>query len=404
MTLRFQTTKVLSGTLPPDPSIGSFGDVYFLYDVDANGVRTLKSVYGPKNSDGRVAWGAAVPVTGVPGPRGNAVLSGSGAPVAGAGADGDYYLDVASADYRLYGPRGADGSWGAGLALKGAKGDTGTAGKTILSGSGAPANTLGAVDDYYLDASSATHRLYGPKNATSNPWSASRDLKGPQGNPGPKGLNHRGAWSSAATYAVDDAATSNGSTWRAIRQNTNVSPAEGADWTLLAAKGADGAGAPPDASTTVKGVAFLAEAAVDPANPRVLVQNSSHLATHIQGLSLAWVSGSALTVASGSAWVPGLNRVLDVPNGVAKTGLVFTANTWYYLYLFDNAGTPDVEISTVAPAAPYRGSARIKGGATPDNTRRYLGAVRTDGAGAVRPFSHDGHFVRYFVGGGGTRS
>lgn len=110
-----------------------------------------------------------------------------------------------------------------------------------------------------------------------------------------------------------------------------------------------------------------------------------------------WVSGSALTLRSGAAWIPGLNRVLNLPSGIARTGLTFAANAWHYVYLFDNAGTPDFEISTVAPAAPYKGDARIKGGATPDNTRRFVMQFRTNGAATPAPirFRYEGDDVLY---------
>lgn len=54
------------------------------------------------------------------------------------------------------------------------------------------------------------------------------------------GLNLRGAWSNVATYQENDAVTRDGQTWGALRQNLNVIPVEGADWTLLAAKAGAG--------------------------------------------------------------------------------------------------------------------------------------------------------------------
>ena len=53
----------------------------------------------------------------------------------------------------------------------------------------------------------------------------------------PTTLVHRGAWSSATTYQLHDLVTSAGSVWRALRSNTNVTPVEGADWTLFVSKG-----------------------------------------------------------------------------------------------------------------------------------------------------------------------
>lgn len=54
-------------------------------------------------------------------------------------------------------------------------------------------------------------------------------------------FNFRGAWDSATNYEADDAVSDQGSSWLALRANTNVEPVEGDDWTLLAQKGDDGA-------------------------------------------------------------------------------------------------------------------------------------------------------------------
>lgn len=114
----------------------------------------------------------------------------------------------------------------------------------------------------------------------------------------------------------------------------------------------------------------------------------------IEGLELRWVSGSALTVTSGSAYVEALGRVVDVPSQIAKTSIGFAANTWHHVYLYLNSGTPDVEIVTTAPATPYSGNARSKTG---DTTRRYLGSVLTDSAGAIYNFRQNGDRVDWKV-------
>jgi hypothetical protein len=70
--------------------------------------------------------------------------------------------------------------------------------------------------------------------------------QGPQGIPGAqglqglRGLTWRGTWSGSSNYLADDAVQSNGSAWLARRANQNVTPAEGADWSLLAQKGDNG--------------------------------------------------------------------------------------------------------------------------------------------------------------------
>jgi hypothetical protein len=66
----------------------------------------------------------------------------------------------------------------------GTNGKNGTNGSTILSGSGAPPASTGAMGDFYLDIASDT--LYGPKSASGWP-STGTSLVGKQGASGPAG-------------------------------------------------------------------------------------------------------------------------------------------------------------------------------------------------------------------------
>jgi hypothetical protein len=113
---------------------------------------------------------------------------------------------------------------------------------------------------------------------------------------------------------------------------------------------------------------------------------------YIDGLRMTWVSGTAITVTSGAAYIPSLGRVVRANAAVAKAGLALTASTWYHVYLYLNAGVPDVELSATAPAAPYNGTARTKTG---DTSRRYVGSVMTDGSGNVLNFAMTGHRIFY---------
>ena len=54
---------------------------------------------------------------------------------------------------------------------------------SILSGSGAPLTTLGAIGDLYLDT--VAYQIYGPK--VSGGWGLPQSLKGPQGETGATG-------------------------------------------------------------------------------------------------------------------------------------------------------------------------------------------------------------------------
>lgn len=59
--------------------------------------------------------------------------------------------------------------------------------------------------------------------------------------PGGSSLTFRGPWDGATAYVMGDVVSDAGSSWAALAPNTNVTPTEGASWTLLAGKGADGA-------------------------------------------------------------------------------------------------------------------------------------------------------------------
>lgn len=103
------------------------------------------------------------------------------------------------------GPQGAPGAQGAqGPAgpqgSPGANGTNGTNGNTVLSGSGAPAASLGSVGDFYIDTD--FDDLYGPK--TSSGWGGPTSLKGADGSPWtaggvlPAGKTETGTWAASA--------------------------------------------------------------------------------------------------------------------------------------------------------------------------------------------------------------
>lgn len=117
---------------------------------------------------------------------------------------------------------------------------------------------------------------------------------------------------------------------------------------------------------------------------------------HILGLQTQWVSGTAITVSTGSAYIESLGYAVAVSSSIAKSGLALSASTWYHLYLYMNAGAPDVELSTTAPVA-YSGTARSKTG---DSSRRYLRSVRTDGSGLIYKDAQIGNKIWYLENAG----
>jgi len=54
------------------------------------------------------------------------------------------------------------------------------------------------------------------------------------------GLRFRGAWSSSASYVIDDVVVHNGSSYIALAATKNVQPPSAGKWTLMAAAGQDG--------------------------------------------------------------------------------------------------------------------------------------------------------------------
>ncbi|HLK30112.1 MAG TPA: hypothetical protein VKT28_16140 [Puia sp.] len=107
----------------------------------------------------------AIPSVGPAGPGNNVMYYASTCPDASAGSAGDFFLNTSQGI--LYGPKSVSG-WGLGLKMK----NSAAAESLILSGSGAPASTLGNTGDYYLDISNFV--LYGAKCADG--WGAPFNL------------------------------------------------------------------------------------------------------------------------------------------------------------------------------------------------------------------------------------
>lgn len=108
-------------------------------------------------------------------------------------------------------------------------------------------------------------------------------------------------------------------------------------------------------------------------------------ATHISGLQMTYVAPGSLRLSSGRAFVPGPGTIVGLAAAVTKSGLTLAPNSWNHVYIFLSGGAGDFEVVPAAPDAPYMGVARSKAG---DTSRRYVGSVRTDSAGGIKPFTH----------------
>jgi len=183
-------STIYSGNGAPATSVGKNGD-YYLDDNTGN-------LYGPKTASG---WGTPLSLkgsgstqgpagpqgpAGAAGTPGSKIYSGTGAPGASLGNNGDFYLDRQG--YLLYGPK-TNNAWGTPILLQGAQGiqgpqgPAGVPGSQVFSGNGAPSPSIGNTGDYYLDKS--TGNFYGPK--TTNGWGNPISLKGANGAQGPAG-------------------------------------------------------------------------------------------------------------------------------------------------------------------------------------------------------------------------
>ncbi|ROH93830.1 collagen-like protein [Stagnimonas aquatica] len=120
---------------------------------------SASTVAGPAGATGATGPAGPVGATGAVGPMG---ATGAVGPAGATGATG-----AAGAASTVPGPAGAIGPTGA-TGPAGPTGATGASGNATLSGSGAPANTLGSNGDFYVDTTNKL--LYGPK--ASGAWPA----------------------------------------------------------------------------------------------------------------------------------------------------------------------------------------------------------------------------------------
>jgi len=113
-----------------------------------------------------------------------------------------------------------------------------------------------------------------------------------------------------------------------------------------------------------------------------------------EGLNFTWVSGTQLSISPGAAYIPALGRPLEVANtlNISIASGSLAADTFYYLYLYNNAGTPALELSS-SIADPYNGgTARQKSG---DPTRRFLFSVRSGPGGNILKTVQNGDLLEY---------
>lgn len=113
---------------------------------------------------------------------------------------------------------------------------------------------------------------------------------------------------------------------------------------------------------------------------------------YIDGFRMTYVSANSISFSSGSAYIPSTAKNLLSPSTITLSGLVLTASTMYHAYLYDNAGTPAIELVTTAPVI-YSGKARHKTG---DTSRRYIGSALSRTTNTLMKFTHVDGRVSYW--------
>ena len=226
----------LSGNPGPKGDAGAQGPA---------GATGLTGVNGPQGPQGAVGVTGATGTQGPQGPQGTMGATGArGLTFRGAWSSAASYaaddavLHSGAAWLAKQANANVAPTEGANWTLLVAKGDAGVTGAAGPTGAQGAQGLVGAAG---LTGATGPQ---GPQGATGvTGATGTQGPQGPQGTvgaTGARGLTFRGAWSSAASYAADDAVLHSGAAWLAKQANANVTPTEGANWTLLVAKGDTG--------------------------------------------------------------------------------------------------------------------------------------------------------------------
>jgi microcystin-dependent protein len=110
----------------------------------------------------------------------------------------------------------------------------------------------------------------------------------------------------------------------------------------------------------------------------VAASSSNIIRSYIEGLEVQYVNATQLRVLAGLAYIPGLNRMSELSVQVTISPTL-SADSWYYVYLYDVNGVGQIEISTTWYET-YLGVAAHKIG---DTTRRYVGEFGTNASAQI---------------------
>jgi hypothetical protein len=114
---------------------------------------------------------AVVQAVGARGAQGSNILTGNGVPASNIGVKGDYYID--SVSHLVYGPKTSDTVWNYTSTLSLA----GSNGLSFLTGTGAPAPSLGNNGDTYLNTVNGDlYTKSSPSDGSAGTWSKSTNI------------------------------------------------------------------------------------------------------------------------------------------------------------------------------------------------------------------------------------
>lgn len=190
--------------------------------VERNGASYQCILASLNNAPPNATYWRLIADKGATGAAGSTWHSGTGAPAAELGSDGDYYFRTSNSD--IY--KKAAGTWSIIANIEGATGDS----VEWIVDAGAPDNGVGEDGDMYLNSSNGD--VYGPKASGAWPGSPSANIKGPQGDPGAPGTGDVNGPASAVDERI---AVFDGTTGKLIKDGgKTVAELQPADATLTA--------------------------------------------------------------------------------------------------------------------------------------------------------------------------
>lgn len=107
--------------------------------------------------------------------------------------------------------------------------------------------------------------------------------------------------------------------------------------------------------------------------------------TYIAGLIVTkTAAANTIDITAGSCYDPSSQKIITYAGATGVNAGTLGASQWNQVYLYDNAGTPTIEVTNNAapPTTAYAGTAR-QGGT--NSNRRWIGSFRTTSGSAIEP-------------------